>query len=171
MQLSRIFPGLPTAPFNSTDRDAKNSDYHPLFERFSSLFIPLIVLAAICAFVATITVVCLVKKAQIANKAEKENQEKILRPSVSDHEARKPRNALFVDMLVFQDVLGVDNPISDEMMKAGERSNSNSGNTTRTGTGMMSAKEMYETEGWPIDQNSYPPVHARKLPDEEDTKL
>jgi hypothetical protein len=80
MQLIRVYPGLPALPFNTTDlRHPTTTDYHPLFERFSSLFIPLIVLAAICAFVAIITVVCLLKKSQ---RNELENKEKILRPLV-----------------------------------------------------------------------------------------
>ncbi|OQV11693.1 hypothetical protein BV898_14037 [Hypsibius exemplaris] len=148
MQLARVFPGLPTFPLNITDsRHHTQNDYHPLFERFSSLFIPLIVLAAICAFVAIITVVCLVKKAQ---RNETDNKEKLHRPP---------------------GMLGEDNPLSDDVIKHGERSRPASSNATMpVGT---SANEMYETEGWvvPLDSAAYAVPQKRTKPEEEDTKL
>lgn len=72
--------------------------------------------------------------------------------------------------LTVQDVMGVENPISDELMKAGERPTPLT-NGGAHHTAPMSAKEMYETEGWPADRHRYPNGHGRRLPDEEDTKL
>lgn len=89
LQVVSLFGGLPTMPLNLTGRDGWRvggmpPDYHPLFERFSNLFIPLIVLAAVCAFVAIITVVCLVKRSHTFSREQLEfhQKEKFLRPWV-----------------------------------------------------------------------------------------
>ncbi|XP_055339104.1 uncharacterized protein LOC129588762 isoform X2 [Paramacrobiotus metropolitanus] len=136
LQLSRVYPGIPSGILSLNETKPADTAYHPLFERFSSLFIPLIVLAAICVFVAVITVACLVKKAQTARHEQhlKDTHEKILRPL---------------------DVMGVDNPISDEMMKAGElRPHSNGTGPPGAGAG----------PGRPVNKSSVAPLPPRGAP-------
>ena len=102
LQVVSLFVGLPTMPLNLTGRDGLRSDgipptYNPLFERFSNLFIPLIVLATVCAFVAIITVVCLVKRSNTFTREQVEYQqkEKFLRPWVLEYSVLPLKTNIF----------------------------------------------------------------------------
>ncbi|GAU92242.1 hypothetical protein RvY_04347 [Ramazzottius varieornatus] len=161
LQVVSLFGGLPTMPLNLTGGDGWRMggmppDYHPLFERFSNLFIPLIVLAAVCAFVAIITVVCLVKRSHTFSREQLEFQqkEKFLRP---------------------WEIGGVENPIADHTMMECEKTStlrpSSSSRATASAPNGSVTKEMRQTESWvvPMDPSTRPLPSIRR--DEEDTKL